>query len=258
MLIYYVFILILGLIFGSFITSFTYRIMLGEILPQGRSHCPNCKSQILWYDNIPLFSYFVLKGKCRACHKHIGLRYPLIELSTAAIFVMIASSPPQILLPTFHMGIWTLPFLLLITCILIAIFVIDYEFQLIPDELSLAFFIISFSAVILFSEPVYPSLLSGFSVALFLLMLHLITYGRGMGLGDVKLSLGIGILLGWPHTVSWLFSSFVLGAIVGIALLISGQAKLGKHIAFGPFLVIGFFIVLFFGDTLTTVLMPYL
>ena len=88
---YYSFIFLLGLVFGSFLTSFPYRLLIGELFPKGRSYCPQCKKQINWYDNIPLLSFILLKGKCRSCKKKIPLVYPITELSTGLLFVLISS-----------------------------------------------------------------------------------------------------------------------------------------------------------------------
>ncbi len=256
-----------GLIFGSFLTSFTYRVMHGERLPKGRSYCPKCKNTIRWYDNIPLLSYFFLMGKCRNCKKPISLRYPFIEFITALGFSLMAYELPYCATGKMSpicedvnlMGVWTLPFLLVICLFLIAIFVTDVEYQIIPDEISFAIFAVTLLSLVLSStDTFYVHLLVGFGSGLFFLLLHLVTLGRGMGLGDVKLALGLGTILGWPHVLSWLMSSFVLGAFVGVSLTLLKKAKLGRHIAFGPFLVISFFIVLFWGDTITGVLFPYL
>jgi len=262
---YYSFIFLLGLVFGSFLTSFPYRLLIGELFPKGRSYCPQCKKQINWYDNIPLLSFILLKGKCRNCKKKIPLVYPITELSTGLLFVWIAtgvlkcaSSSPLCSISSL-VGLCALPFLLFITFCLLAIFITDMEEQIIPDELSFILFVTSFFVIVLSgTDGLYLRLLCGFAASLFLLILHLITLGRGMGLGDVKLALSLGIILGWPYVVVWLMGSFVLGAVVGVVLIVFGMAKFGKHIAFGPFLIISFFIVLLWGDTLVRLFMPYL
>ena len=113
--------------------------------------------------------------------------------------------------------------------------------------------------IILFApDKFYEYMLSGFIASLFLLLLNLFTLGRGMGLGDVKLALFGGVFFGWPLTLVWLVLSFIIGATIGIALIIFGKARFGKHIAFGPFLVISFFITLFMGDKLAVLLLPFL
>src|SRR5580765_1026315 len=140
MIIYYFMLFILGLVFGSFLTSFPYRLLLGELFPKGRSYCPKCKKQINWYDNIPLLSFILLKGKCRNCKKKIPIGYPIIELSTGILFTILAYFVNH---SSLALQGWMLPFLLFVSVILIAIFITDWEEQIIPDELSFILFIAS-------------------------------------------------------------------------------------------------------------------
>ena len=256
MLLTYLLLLVLGAVFGSFISAYSYRWPRGISISTGRSFCPNCKAKISWYDNIPLLSYLVLGGKCRKCKKRISARYPLIELSTGILFV----------LTIFSMGgFGVLEFLpatyyLLLTAILITILVIDLENKLIPDELTFLIFSISFLFLLLSPAPnFYSVLFAGFLAATFFLFLNIITRGRGMGLGDVKLVLALSLsFLNWQFLVLWLFLSFAIGAVIGIFLIIIGKAKFGKEIPFGPFLIASFFITLFWGDFLVKFLFPYL
>jgi leader peptidase (prepilin peptidase)/N-methyltransferase len=226
---------ILGLVVGSFLGAYTYRYPRRIQIIKGRSFCPKCETKITWYDNLPLLSFALLNGKCRNCGKKISFRYPVIELMTALGFV----------------GIWyfSLPSLLFIILpILMAVFVIDLEHKIIPDELVLGgFILIAFSLLMADNSSFLINLLSGFSAASFLLFLHLITKGRGMGLGDVKLALMIGTFLGWPKTLTWLLTAFLTGAMVGLILIIIKRFSFGKQIAFGPFLVVSVFLTLIWG-----------
>src|SRR5258708_9449255 len=227
------FLFVLGLVIGSFLGALTYRLPREISIAKGRSFCENCKHQIRWYDNIPLLSYLILRGKCRDCHTEISLRDPLIELSSGIIFVLIGLNPV----------------LLVISAILIAIFVTDLEFQLIFDELvfgGLAFLILTF--IVTDQTKIFELLLAGFLGANILLFLNLITKGRGMGLGDVKLALLIGPMLGLEKLLTWLFFSFVSGAIIGVLLILFKGASMKQKIAFGPFLIIGFLLTLMFGN----------
>ena len=245
MLLYYIFIAILGLIIGSFISAFTYRNPREISISDGRSRCPKCKREIAWYDNIPLLSYILLGGKCRNCGKKISLRYPAIEAGTAGVFLVVASQLGG------EGGIGRLGFMLVVASILIAIFVIDLEHMIIPDSLVFILLGITFFYYILTSSySPYTALLTGFLTSLLFLFLHLVTLGRGMGLGDVKLVIPLGMILGWPLAFVWLFLSFILGAVVGIILILSKKSSFGKHIAFGPFLVVGFFVALLWGERL--------
>lgn len=231
---------IIGLAFGSFLGVVTRRLPRKESFVSGRSHCPSCRATINWYDNIPLLSFLVLRGRCRNCHKPISIRYPLIELATALGVVGI-----YILNRQFPI------FLIIILLITISIFVIDFEKKIIPDELIfLGLGVTSVALLLGWNGPFYLHFFGGFASGFFLLLVHLITGGRGMGLGDVKYVLFPGTVLGWPQSIVWLFISFLTGAGVGAILILLGKAKLGKHIAFGPFLALSFIITAVFGRVL--------
>lgn len=238
---YFLFLGVIGLLIGSFLGAFTFRYPRGKSVIRGRSYCVRCGSKIRWYDNIPLISYFILGAKCRDCGARISLRYPLIELATALGFIWIGILAPQ--------SWWHFLYLLFVFPILLAIFVIDLEHRVIPD--SLAFFLLTLAIFYLLfgtSSDFYTRIFSGFIAALFLLLIHLITKGRGMGLGDVKFALFGGVFLGLPVALVWLFWSFLTGAFVGIILILVGKASFGKEIAFGPFLVFSLTISYLWGD----------
>jgi prepilin signal peptidase PulO-like enzyme (type II secretory pathway) len=250
-----VFVFVLGLVIGSFIGAYTYRWPKGISIKKGRSFCPKCKSKVGWYDNIPLFSYFLLQGKCRNCAKKISLRYPIIEFSTALLLITVYYFYCKALL-----GAWTLPYLLVITSALIIIFVIDLENKLIPDEVT--FFILSLSSLALLlssNDNFYHVFFNAFLTSFFFLFLNFVTKGKGMGLGDVKLVLALSLVFhDWHLLVVWIFSSFVIGAFIGVLLIMIGKANWGKQIPFGPFLILAFFITIFWGNTLSNLLLPYL
>jgi len=225
---------LLGLIFGSFIGALTYRLPKRISIKKGRSFCPWCKLNIAWHDNIPLISYLLLGGKCRNCKRKISVRYPIIEALTAILFTLAAYA--------YQNNFVLLVLSLLTICLLVSIFVIDFEHQLIPDELVF----VGLAAVLLYllsSSFFYQNLLAGLSASLFLLFIHFATLGRGMGLGDVKLVLFLGAILGMSNLVYFFFASFLTGGVVAFILILTRKAKLKQKIAFGPFLIIGFFIV---------------
>lgn len=266
-------IFIFGLIVGSFITSYTHRTVRGKSVAKGRSLCPNCNKNISWYDNIPVVSYLMLGGKCRRCKKSISIRYPLIELGTAIVFVLVSNAYYQCSLDVGNflpaskvmcywqqsLGVVALPYFLFISSALIAIFVTDIEDQIIPDILSYTLFVFTFTVLLVVSpEDFYLRIFTGFALSFSFLVLHLVTLGRGMGLGDVKLVIFAGILLGLKLSLVWVFLSFIIGALLGTILIFASKAKFGKQIAFGPFLIVSFFIVLFYGDCLIEKLFPYL
>ncbi len=254
--------IIYGLIAGSFVTAYTYRLPLGKSVKKGRSICPNCKEIIVWYDNIPLLSFLLLKGKCRRCGKKISIRYPVIELMSVVGFVGLyyflaacgGDSPfSSNLICSWQttLGPFSLPFMLLIFLIVLTIFIIDLKKRIIPDELSLFGLVLVFLGLLLIDPSgLYVHLLSGFGAGVFLLLIYILTSGKGMGLGDVKLALFLGTLLGWPWTAVWLFGAFLTGAIIGSILILIKKISFGKQIAFGPFLILALVITLIWGDTL--------
>lgn len=265
---YYASLIIFGLIFGSFIASFTWRIGKEISLKLTRSICPHCEKKIFWFDNIPLLSFFLLKGKCRNCKKKISLRYPVIELATALGFLKIGYFLK--LCPKFsslnlspicslkmELGSFSIFFILFIFVLLFSILIIDFEHQVIPDEISFILFgIILIKLLFISYGNFYVHLASGFFSALFLLLVHLITKGKGMGLGDVKFALFPGAFFGWPLALVWMFVSFLTGAAIGGIMVLLGKAHFGKHIAFGPFLIISFFITLIWGNSLVRFIFP--
>lgn len=209
----------------------------------GRSICPKCKNQISWYDNLPLFSFIILGGKCRNCKKSISIRYPLIELVTGLGFLYLAK--------LFYASPLTLVYSLLVFSILFIIFIIDFEHKIIPD--SLVF--IGLTTTVLYylltnNLGLVPALFAGFISSIALLIIHLLTRGRGMGLGDVKFAVWGGMLVGPIFNLIWLFLAFLTGGIVGIILILLKRAGLKDQIAFGPFLIVSIGLTFVFGDKL--------
>ncbi|MEK7472960.1 MAG: prepilin peptidase [Patescibacteria group bacterium] len=219
---------LLGLIIGSFISAVTYRIPKKINFIKGRSFCDSCKKKLAWYDNIPLFSFLLYKGKSRCCNKKISIRYPLIEL-VSVIGAVVA-----------WLFFGNLAFVILFFLTL-CIFIIDLEHQIIPDELT---WIILLLGLIANSQSPMTVLFSAFFLSLLLLFLYLITSGRGMGLGDVKLAVALGLWLGLEKGIIWLILAFIIGGIVASILLLLKKAKLKTKIAFGPFLIIAFWLIL--------------
>jgi prepilin signal peptidase PulO-like enzyme (type II secretory pathway) len=276
MLLTYLSLLVLGAVFGSFISAYSYRWPRDISISEGRSFCPKCKAKIAWFDNIPFFSYLLLGGKCRSCHKKISPRYPFIELTVSLLFILIyfyfgscylqafPSAGSEYLVNPLCSWVkvsnwWTLPYFLFLAVAAAAIFIIDFENKLIPDETTFLMFSVSFLFLLLSSTPnFYAVLFAGFFTAFFFLLLNFVTRGRGMGIGDVKLVLALSLaFINWQFLILWLFLSFAIGALVGIFLIIIGKAKFGKEIPFGPFLIVSFFITLFWGDLLIKFLFPY-
>ncbi len=234
-------IFILGLVFGSFFAALSFRHPRGISVKKGRSFCPCCHEQIKWFDNIPLLSFILLGGKCRNCKKTISWRYPLIELSSALGFLFIFTN--------YGFDFFLFLYLLLIFSTLLLIFVVDLEHKIIPDSFTFFGIIVSVITFILIdSHAIVARLLAGFLAALILLLIHLLTRGRGMGLGDVKFAVMGGIFIGLKMFLVWLLVAFLTGGVLGIILILMRRAGLKDQIAFGPFLVISLVLTFVFGN----------
>lgn len=222
---------ILGLVFGSFINCLVWRLNHGLSPLWGRSTCPKCKHQLAWYDNIPLLSFVILRGRCRYCHSPISWQYPVVELVTGLITLLVFGFYPYLK--------WQyLIFNLIIAYALIAVFISDLLYQTIPDEIIFPTMIISliFNFFNFSISQFFNFLISGLVFGGFFWFLYLITRGKGMGFGDVKLSLLIGLILGYPKITIVFYLAFLTGALVGVILILLGKKKFGDHIPFGPFL----------------------
>lgn len=231
------FIFVLGTIIGSFLNCVIYRLEIGKSFIEGRSFCPYCKHDLSFLDLIPVFSFLALKGKCRYCKKSISIQYPLVELATAILFLSIFN---------FQFSILNI----FISCLLIVIFVYDLKYFLIPDEAVLlgvmaCLFNIFFNKLLIANYFLGAIIASGF-----FLLIYLVSKGRWMGFGDVKLAFLMGLFLSFPNVLSALFLAFFIGSIIGLIQIGLGKKTMKSEIPFGPFLVIGTFIVMFFGSTI--------
>lgn len=240
---------LLGLTIGSFLGALTYRKPRRISVINGRSFCPHCKAKIVWYDNIPLLSFFCLGGRCRTCGKKISFRYVAIETLTAVIFLALFR----------YFGFPLFFYLATIAFFLIAIFIIDLEHKIIPDELVFWGILIVFAFLLFFSPNLlFKNLLVGFVASFSFLLIHLVTRGRGMGLGDVKFVVLGGLILGWPETPVWLFLAFASGAVIGVILILLRKTKFGREIAFGPFLAGSLLLTIFWGEKILSWYLNYL
>jgi leader peptidase (prepilin peptidase)/N-methyltransferase len=232
-----------GLLMGSFVNAWAYRLPRKISVVRGRSFCPHCKTQIKAYDNVPLVSWLVLRGRCRACGAAISPRYPIVEGLTALLYVLVA----------LHDG-WSwlvVPHLVFVTA-LVMVSEVDVEWQIIPDAVVLPVAALGLALMIVLEPHRWLEwLVSGLGAALFLFVIAEV-YRRlrgieGMGMGDVKLALCMGVYLG-AAVIPALFIGFVVGAVAGV-LLMAVAGKSGKTaIPFGPFLAAGAVVALFLGQ----------
>jgi leader peptidase (prepilin peptidase)/N-methyltransferase len=240
---------VLGLMIGSFLNVVVWRLPRGESLSHPGSHCPSCDTPIRPVDNVPVLSWLALRGRCRSCGQRISARYPLVELTCAALWVAMA----------LRFGTsWALPAYLVLVSALLALSLIDFDTFLLPNRIV---YPLSVAMVVLFGaagllegsgDTYVRALLGGLAAFGFFLTVHLIV-PRGMGFGDVKLSFSLGVSLGW---LSWgsvflgLFLGFLLGAVVGVALIATGLRTRRDHVPFGPFLAAGTVIAILIGQPL--------
>lgn len=245
----YFFLFFLGLAVGSFLNVLIYRLPK-DLSIFGRSFCPHCKKKIAWHDNIPLISFILLKGKCRHCRFPISLQYPVVEFLTGSLFVLaffffgIKNNESRI------MDLVTVGYYLFIFSGLIAIFFTDLKYGIIPDKIVYSLVVLSLVYLLMIHNSLFIiHILSSIGAFLSLLFLFLVTRGRGMGFGDVKLAFLMGLFLGFPKIVVALYLAFLTGAVVSLILVLWGKKKFsGGTVPFGPFLVLGTLISFFLGD----------
>lgn len=245
--------LLYGLVVGSFLNVVVDRIQKGQSIMFPASHCPHCRHKLAWYDLIPLFSYLQLKGNCRYCQKHISYYYPLVELVTGLMFALVY-------IFSIHLGLVYMLYLFIVTSLLIVIFFSDLKYGIIPfpvvaigavTAIAYAFYAYSFPIALVY-------IFSGMGAFVCFLLLFLGTKGRGMGFGDVVFVILMGLFLGFPYIVMALYIAFLVGAGVSLILIATGNKKIHHDtIPFGPFLVIGTFAALFWGNSILQIIMPY-
>ncbi len=283
-LILFIFIFVFGLVVGSFLNVVIFRLETGEGIVKKRSHCMSCGHTLRWYDLVPVLSFIFLRGKCRDCGKPISWQYPIVEISTGALFVLVVSAfwylgfDPSLALGVNildALGGWSFvlgnfitvgSWLFAVSC-LVVIFVFDLRHYIIPDKvvypaIVAAFLFRVYEVFDVGHWNLYQISNSGFAVwgqvfvylacavgaAILFLLVVLLTRGHGMGIGDVKLAILMGLLLGYPGILVALMIAFFVGAVFGAVLILAGRKGWKSQIPFGPFLVGATLFVLFFGD----------
>lgn len=230
-----------GLIFGSFLSMLTPRLHNGEKgIVKGRSHCVECKHILNACDLIPLLSYCFQRGRCRYCKKTISAWYPASELT-----VLVLSVGLSFVIPNFQS--WLLAFPLLF--VLAFIFIYDLRYQEIHEVVLLPG--ILYAAIwSIFTYGWRSTLLAMAIGGAFFGIQYVVSKGRWLGSGDIEIGLFIGALLGWPTILIGIFSSYLLGSLVGIGLLITKKAQQNSAVPLGPFLVIGSVLSFVWGEKL--------
>lgn len=230
----------IGIIIGSFLNVVIDRIPRGETIWFGRSHCEYCQHVLSWYDLFPLFSFLLLRGKCRYCHKFIGWKYPIVEATTGVLFVLALLTTPLtsivLILNLFVLGSLTI------------ILYTDLFSGIIPDSVLVLLFFFTILRVFVLHQNILNCLASGICAGLLFLFLHVVTRGRGMGFGDVKYAVIMGALLGFPFIIAGLYIAFLTGAVLALILVIVKKKTFASAIPFGPFLVLGTVVNFFWGS----------
>jgi leader peptidase (prepilin peptidase)/N-methyltransferase len=225
---------LLGACIGSFLNVVIYRLPLGQSLVTPPSRCPKCGYRLKFYDNIPVFGWLLLGGRCRECKNKISIQYPIVELITAVLFVIVVwMTPPGPLLAS----------RLLLLCILIALFGIDLEHQILPNSITLpgivAGLLLSTIAPPGLRDAVIGTVLGGGVLYAIAWGYYLWRREEGLGMGDVKMLAMIGAFLGWKMVLVTLVLSSFSGAIIGVGLIALQRGNMKLALPFGTFLAAG-------------------
>lgn len=270
---------VFGVAIGSFLNVVTMRYDGEKFLFDtkalgGRSHCPHCKRTLQWFELIPLLSFLLQMGRCRNCNAALSVQYPIVEFISALIFVFIPLRA-AILYPAGSLAFYLLATLWVIAFeFLLVVSVVDLRMGIIPDEANVALGVLGIFFAIFaggYLNIANHSLLLPYAVIFgaqeniwlahvlgallggaFFAALVFITRGKGMGMGDVKLALALGLLFGWPDIALLGGVAFVLGALVGVIFIALGKKTMKATLPFGPFLALGSAVVFFYGMEMLT------
>lgn len=239
----YLIVFIYGIVIGSFLNVCILRIPAGETIVSERSHCTKCSHVLHWYDLFPLFSWLALKGRCRYCGAPISKQYPIVEALNGIMWVL-----------TFIICGWSVDSILicLVISALIVLSVIDWRTYEIPFGINVCIFLLGvvrlvYKCIKAGTRATLPEYIIGFfAVSLFLFLIFLITKGKGIGGGDIKLMAASGLFLGWKLSLLSLIFGCFFGSVIHIARMkLSGE---GRVLAMGPYLSAGILVAMWFGQ----------
>ena len=242
----YVVVAVFGALVGSFLNVCIYRLPLRESIVWPGSHCPACAQPIAWYDNIPIVSYLILAGRCRSCRNEISCRYPIVEALNAAGYVGLF---------WYFGATWATAVYGMLYSALLVVAGTDLSHKVIPNAITFPGIVLG----LLSAATILPlglmdgiiGLLVGGGLLWFLAWVSPYLFGKeGMGGGDIKLLAMIGAFLGWKPALMTVMVGSLLGSVVGVTLIGAHIIKREDYIPFGPFLVCGAVVALFFGDTI--------
>ena len=233
----YIIIIFYGIVIGSFLNVCIYRIPKKENIVTKRSHCMSCGHQLQWYELVPLFSYLFLNGRCKNCKKKISVQYPLVEAVNGILYVIIFM----------YNGINVDSLLYcLLTSALLVLSIIDFRTYEIPLGINIFIITLGFIRCAYDYSNFLSHIIGFFAVSVFLYLIIIVTKGRGIGGGDMKLMAASGLLLGWKLVIL----SFLIGCILGAVIHIIRMkvSKCDHVLAMGPYLSMGIFLSMLFGN----------
>lgn len=235
-----IYIVLIGLVIGSFLNVLIYRIPLKQSVVKGSSNCPRCSHRLNWLDLFPLLSYLFLRGKCRYCKSPISPRYPAVEAANAVCYYLIY----------INNGLQLSSLLYAVVCSsLIVLGLIDYDHKIIPNRFHIIVGVCALLLALISRELTWIERLLGmFSISVPLFVIALFT--GGIGEGDVKLFAVCGFLLGWKLILLTMLLSSFFAAVYGITLMVIKRAKGKTEIPFGPFIAFAVLVCMFAGDRL--------
>lgn len=246
-LIFYSIVFLYGVVIGSFLNVCIYRIPKGENLATKRSHCMNCEYQLKWYDLVPLFSWICLGGRCRKCKEKISIQYPLVELFNGILYLLVVTVKGFTLVSFIYC---------LMASALLVLAVIDFRTFEIPFGINVFLLTLGLIHIGVDYTNWLTYVIGPFTVGLFLWILILVTKGKAMGGGDMKLMAACGLLLGWKLIIL----AFLLGCILAsvIHIIRMKLTKASHVLAFGPYLAAGIFISALFGEKIIQLYLSYI
>jgi len=236
----YFLLIILGLVLGSFINALVYRLNARQSIFWARSACPKCGHKLAAKDLVPIFSFAILGGRCRHCRAKISVSYPIVEFAAAALLVLVYWIWSPDLLMVFGYAVLSL--------FLLIIFIYDYKYYLIPDCVILPAIVFAVIFNILRQQDILYIFLAAAVGGGFFLLQYVISRGKWIGGGDIRLGVLAGAILGWPGVLFGIFLAYILGAAVSVPLVVSGKKAIGSAIPFGTFFTAAIFIAIWWGE----------
>ena len=251
-----VFVFILGLFIGSFLNVVIYRLHRAESFIKGFSKCLFCGHRLYAKDLVPIFSFLFLRGRCRYCRRSISWQYFSVELVTGLSFALIFWH----IFGLWDLNIWWNNITLILgaqlliwwifVAFLIIIFVYDLRYYLILDKVSLPAIVLVFIANLFLGHSWLTLLIAALIGGGFFLAQFVLSQGKWIGGGDIRLGFLMGMILGWPHILTGLFLAYIFGSVIGLCLIAMSKKKFSSKVPFGTFLTLATFIALLYGDVL--------